>query len=142
VQVRGLIRRPGELLGARAAARRYAGLVRQLLTLRWLVRHLAMLVVAGGCVALGVWQVHRAAQGNLLSYGYAVEWPVFAGFAVFIWYRELRMALGAGSPDQPSTKRRDQRPPEREVPADPRWLSAVPPPRNRSGDSSNSGEPA
>jgi hypothetical protein len=50
-----------------------------------------VLVVA--FLALGWWQVRRAAGGNMLSFGYAVEWPVFAAFVIFVWVREMRRAL-------------------------------------------------
>jgi hypothetical protein len=52
---------------------------------------LAVALVAG-FLALGWWQIGRAAAGNGLSWAYAFEWPVFAGFVVFIWVREVRQA--------------------------------------------------
>lgn len=67
--------------------------MRQLWTPAWILRHLAMLVVVAGFLALGWWQISRAAAGNTLSWAYAVEWPVFAGFVVFIWAREVRQVL-------------------------------------------------
>ncbi|GIJ48710.1 hypothetical protein Val02_55960 [Virgisporangium aliadipatigenens] len=59
----------------------------------WLLRHALAVVLIGGFLGLGWWQVGRAAEGNILSYGYAVEWPVFAGFVAFVWYREVKRAL-------------------------------------------------
>ena len=35
----------------------------------------------------------RAANGNLLSFGYAIEWPAFAGFVVYVWVKEARQAV-------------------------------------------------
>ena len=29
----------------------------------------------------------------MLSFGYAVEWPAFAAFVIFVWVREMRRAL-------------------------------------------------
>jgi hypothetical protein len=58
-----------------------------------LLVHAAAVVLVVGFLALGWWQVSRAAAGNLLSFGYAVEWPVFAAFVVFVWVREVRQAL-------------------------------------------------
>jgi hypothetical protein len=49
--------------------------------------HLAFLVVAGGCLAAGWWQVHRAMAGNTLSYLYSVEWPAFAVVAGIGWWQ-------------------------------------------------------
>lgn len=72
--------------------------MRRLLTPAWIARHLVMVVLAGGCLALGWWQVGRASGGNGLSWAYAFEWPVFAGFVVFLWLREVRLALGGGPP--------------------------------------------
>jgi hypothetical protein len=65
-----------------------------LVTPRWLARHALAAVLVAGCLGLGWWQLRRAAGGNALSWAYAVQWPVFAGFVVFIWFRELRRALG------------------------------------------------
>ena len=55
--------------------------------------HAVALVLFAACLALGWWQVQRAGQGSLNSFAYAVEWPVFAGFVAFIWYREVQRAL-------------------------------------------------
>lgn len=74
--------------------------MRRLLTPRWLVRHLIMVVLVAGMVGLAAWQLWRAAGGNLLSWGYTIQWPVFAGFVVFIWLREVRLARhGTGARD-------------------------------------------
>jgi DNA-binding transcriptional regulator of glucitol operon len=69
--------------------------VRRLLSPRWVLVHLTVLVLVAGFLALGWWQVNRAAEGNLLSYGYAVEWPVFAAFVVVVWVVEMRKAVRA-----------------------------------------------
>jgi hypothetical protein len=59
-----------------------------------LAKHVLAVVLIGGFLALGWWQVARASGGNALSWGYAFEWPLFAGFVGFLWYREIREALG------------------------------------------------
>jgi hypothetical protein len=59
---------------------------------RWLGRHALAIGLAAAFLALGWWQLQRAAQGNALSIGYMFEWPVFAAFVVFIWVREIRRA--------------------------------------------------
>ncbi|MGE5830772.1 MAG: hypothetical protein ACM30G_20750 [Micromonosporaceae bacterium] len=64
--------------------------MRRLFTPRWVLVHVAVLVIVVAFLRLGWWQVQRAAAGNLLSYGYAVQWPVFAGFVVFVWIKEMR----------------------------------------------------
>ena len=68
--------------------------MRRLVTRGWLARHALAAVLVAGCLALGWWQIRRAAGGNTLSWAYSVQWPVFAGFVVFIWWREVRRALG------------------------------------------------
>jgi hypothetical protein len=44
-------------------------------------------VVVPGCIALCWWQVTRALSGNTLSWAYVFEWPIFAGYAVFMWWK-------------------------------------------------------
>lgn len=62
-----------------------------------------MIVLVGACLGLGWWQIGRAIGGNALSFGYAIEWPVFALFVIFIWLHEVRAARhpasGAQQPD-------------------------------------------
>jgi hypothetical protein len=70
--------------------RDYAGGMRRLLTPRWIAWHLLMIAAVTGMLGLAGWQLSRAAGGNMLSWGYTVQWPVFAGFVVFIWAREVR----------------------------------------------------
>ncbi|MEU8262386.1 hypothetical protein AB0C02_17365 [Micromonospora sp. NPDC048999] len=76
--------------------------MRRLWTPAWIARHVAMVVLVVGFLGLGWWQVTRAAEGNALSLGYAIEWPVFAGFVVFVWWREVRHTL-RGAPAQRPT---------------------------------------
>jgi len=33
-----------------------------------------------------VYEVGRARQGNALSWAYVIEWPLLAGFGVFVWW--------------------------------------------------------
>ena len=63
----------------------------------WLVRHAVALALVVAFLALGWWQITRAASGNALSYAYAVEWPLFAGFVVFVWVKEVRRARAASA---------------------------------------------
>ncbi|MFJ6198635.1 hypothetical protein [Micromonospora sp. NPDC092111] len=67
--------------------------MKRLWTRAWIARHVAMVVLVAGFLALGWWQISRAASGNTLSWAYAVEWPIFAGFVVFVWWREVRHTL-------------------------------------------------
>lgn len=84
--------------------------MRQLWTPGWLVRHAVALACVAVFLALGWWQVRRAAAGNVLSYAYAVEWPVFAAFVVFMWVKEvrgLRREVSGEAPPEPRAPRRD-----------------------------------
>jgi DNA-binding transcriptional regulator of glucitol operon len=63
--------------------------------------HLAATVLIVTFLLLGWWQVGRAASGNLLSYGYAIQWPAFAAFVAFVWIKEIRRVVtgpGAATP--------------------------------------------
>ena len=60
---------------------------------RWLLGHLVIGVIAAACLRLGWWQWDHALQGNTLSYGYALQWPLFAAFGVFFWIRVARDRL-------------------------------------------------
>lgn len=65
---------------------------RVLLSPRWWALHVAVVAVVLGFLRLGEWQWHRAhaASGTLQNFGYAFEWPVFAAFVVFFWFRTVR----------------------------------------------------
>lgn len=74
--------------------------MRRLLTPGWLAGHTLILAAVVTMLGLGWWQLTRATGGNGLSWGYAFQWPVFAGFTVFLWAREVRRTL-RGPPEQP-----------------------------------------
>jgi hypothetical protein len=61
--------------------------VRQWVTPRSLLLHLAFVAIAAGCLIAGWWQVHRAMAGNGLSYLYSIEWPAFAVVAGIGWWQ-------------------------------------------------------
>lgn len=80
--------------------------MRRLLSPRWLALHALALVLAATCLVLGWWQLQRGQAGNARSFAYALEWPAFAIFVLFMWgrmiYDELRPAArtrAAGGPD-------------------------------------------
>jgi hypothetical protein len=66
---------------------------RFLITPKWLLWHLTMVVSFWGMLWLGDWQFHRALSGNGLSWAYTFEWPLFAGFAVVFWAKTIRDEL-------------------------------------------------
>jgi DNA-binding transcriptional regulator of glucitol operon len=49
--------------------------------------HAVILVVVPAFMALCVWQIDRALGGNTLSWAYVFEWPLFAGYAIYMWWR-------------------------------------------------------
>jgi DNA-binding transcriptional regulator of glucitol operon len=54
---------------------------------RALKLHAVILVVVPAFMALCVWQIYRAVEGNSLSWAYVFEWPLFAGYAIYMWWR-------------------------------------------------------
>jgi hypothetical protein len=56
---------------------------------RSLLLHATLLIVGGGCLYAGWFELSRAWSGNELSWVYVFEWPLFAAFAVVIWWRSL-----------------------------------------------------
>ena len=62
------------------------------LSRRALKLHAVILVVVPAFLALCVWQIHRALGGNSLSWAYVFEWPLFAGYAVYMWWRFVHEA--------------------------------------------------
>ncbi len=72
-------------------------------------------------MALCIWQIHRALGGNSLSWAYVFEWPLFAAYAVYMWWRILHEKPDAAgraarrrtaSPRRAHTGRRGQEAPE------------------------------
>ncbi|WP_213012637.1 hypothetical protein [Paractinoplanes toevensis] len=69
----------------------------------WIARHVLALAAVTVSLGLGWWQFSRASGGNSLSWGYTFEWPVFAGFFAFLWWREVQLARHpekASEPDE------------------------------------------
>jgi hypothetical protein len=56
-------------------------------TRRAVALHLTVLVVVPTFLFLGWWQFTRATSGNDLSWAYTFEWPIFAAYAVFMWWK-------------------------------------------------------
>jgi DNA-binding transcriptional regulator of glucitol operon len=50
------------------------------------------LLAASGCLALGWWQWTRfqSASGSFQNLGYALQWPAFAGFCIYAYYKFVR----------------------------------------------------
>ncbi len=61
--------------------------MRKYLTWRCIGLHALVLVLVPAFLLAGWWQYHVALGGNDLSWVYTVEWPFFAVYAVYIWWR-------------------------------------------------------
>lgn len=98
-------------LTQRAGARRAGSLadVKAFLSPKWLGWHallLLSLVVLGW---IGFWQWDKARlEGDWQNYGYAVQWWLFAGFAVFLW---VKLVLDELDPERVRDKSEDAPPP-------------------------------
>lgn len=78
--------------------------VRMAFTLRWLPRHLAMLVIVVSFSLLGRWQwdVSNSARGGLQNLLYAFQWWAMAAMVIYGWWRLLRDAVhGRPVPKRP-----------------------------------------
>jgi len=64
---------------------------------RWLAWHLLAILAVAGCAVAAAWQWGRAgsAMGSALNVGYGVQWPIFAVFFLYMWWRFLRLDLVA-----------------------------------------------
>ena len=49
--------------------------------------HLVLLVLLPTFAVLTWWQLDRALGGNTLSWAYTFEWPLFAGYAIYMWWQ-------------------------------------------------------
>lgn len=76
------------------------------MTRRALGLHLTLATVLPGFGALTWWQIGRAISGNTLSYVYSFEWPLFAAYAIYLWWKLVHEA-----------PTRDQQPPTPVAPA-------------------------
>ena len=72
-----------------------------LLSPRWWGFHLLVVAAVLVMLRLGLWQWHRAQSpsGGIQNFAYAFQWPLFAVFALVLWWKTLRIEL-AGSKDE------------------------------------------
>jgi DNA-binding transcriptional regulator of glucitol operon len=61
-----------------------------------------VIIAAAGCLALGWWQWTRyeSTSGTFQNLGYALQWPMFAGFCVYAYTKFVRYEEAPR--DQPS----------------------------------------
>ena len=80
--------------------------VKAFLSPRWIGWHALLLVSLAVLGWIGLWQWDKArAQDDWQNYGYAVQWWLFAGFAVFLW---VKLVLDELYPER--TQPRDEEP--------------------------------
>ncbi|MBL1078124.1 transcriptional regulator [Nocardia sp. 2] len=87
---------------------------------------LFVIIASGVCLALGYWQWTRfeATGGTAQNLGYALQWPLFAGFVVWAYFRFVRLEhhaeleQQAQAPEEPTpTPKRPKAATAREIPA-------------------------
>ncbi len=72
-------------------------MLRRFTTPRWLGLHALLLISLVVLGRVGWWQLDKArGAGDWQNYGYAVQWWLFAGFAVFLWVKLLLDELDPG----------------------------------------------
>jgi hypothetical protein len=49
--------------------------------------HVTLLILLPAFAWLTWWQLTRALDGNTLSWAYTFEWPLFAGYAIYMWWQ-------------------------------------------------------
>jgi DNA-binding transcriptional regulator of glucitol operon len=71
------------------------GVWRVVLSPRWILWHLLAILAVAVCVVAAIWQWGRAgsALGSALNVGYGIQWPIFAVFFAYMWWRFLRLEL-------------------------------------------------
>jgi hypothetical protein len=75
---------------------------------RAVVLHLTLFVVLPTFLGLFWWQVQRVRQGNTLSWAYVFEWPFFAGYAVYLWWKLVHEPMeGEARPGSPAGAARE-----------------------------------
>lgn len=77
--------------------------MRRFLTPNWLGLHLIAVLLIGVFLLAGWWQFDRARGGNLQSWAYVIEWPLFAVFVGAMWVRMVRDEL-RGPVDEESAR--------------------------------------
>ena len=66
--------------------------------------HVTLLVLLPAFAWLTWWQLERALGGNTLSWAYTFEWPLFAVYAIYVWWQfdhDQTTAVTRGSSGHP-----------------------------------------
>lgn len=78
-------------------------MLRLVFTPRWIGWHLLTLGAMAACVWLSKWQWDRAGSnlGTAANVGYGLQWPFFALFFGYMWWRFLRLEARRRSGEEP-----------------------------------------
>jgi len=60
--------------------------------------HLGLVLAEGICIPAFIFEIFRAIGGNELSWAYVFEWPLFGGYAIYMWHKMLRQERGLDVP--------------------------------------------
>ena len=85
--------------------RRYDGGVRRYFTRRCVGMHVTLLILLPTFAFLTKWQLDRALGGNTLSWAYTFEWPLFALYAVYVWWQLIHDQSAPGLRGGPVSSR-------------------------------------
>ncbi|MCG7597893.1 hypothetical protein ACXYX3_18085 [Mycobacterium sp. C3-094] len=66
---------------------------------------LLTIAAASGCLALAWWQWTRfeSTSGDFQNLGYALQWPAFAGFCIYAYYKFVRYEDAPPAPQNTQT---------------------------------------
>lgn len=92
--------------------------------------HLTLVVGLMVCIAAFCFELLRALGGHTFSWLYVFEWPIFAGFALYMWWNlfngnDRHRAAAADSSEESSGKRTESRPEDEGLAAWKRYLAAM-----------------
>ncbi|WP_250642607.1 hypothetical protein [Frankia sp. AiPa1] len=61
----------------------------------WIARHLLALTLVAVFIRMGIWQFTKgeSPQGTMQNLFYGIEWPIFAIFVLYWWFRMIKEAL-------------------------------------------------
>ncbi len=66
--------------------------MRRYFTPRCIGLHVILLILLPAFALLTRWQLDRALAGNTLSWAYTFEWPLFAGYAIYVWWQLIHQS--------------------------------------------------
>ncbi|MFJ4651427.1 transcriptional regulator [Nocardia sp. NPDC088792] len=85
-----------------------------------------VVVASVACLGLGYWQWTRfeSGGGTYQNLGYALQWPLFAGFFVWAYFRFVRLEQDAELESNPQPEQAAESRPRRPKPVAPREIPA------------------